>query len=303
MGRSSSSAVLLAWLPIAALAQAPGNSPARASTQTAPPEEITVIGTAPAGGSVPRDEVPGASRVLDSDDIKNSGRASVLDALDTRVGGVSLNEAQGNPWQPSLLFRGFEASPLAGNGRAFFQNVGKTRRQGIEAGAELRGQRWSAFLDYAFLDARFRTPLTLNSPENPAASPDGTINVSRGDHLPGIPAHSLKFGASVTITESWQIGLTGRAASGKYLFGDEANLTGKTKSYAVLNLNTAYDVTPNLQLFAIVNNVLNKEYETFGTFSPTSSVPITQAPAASNPRSLSPGAPRAVYVGARLRLP
>jgi outer membrane receptor protein involved in Fe transport len=195
----------------------------------------------------------------------------------------------------------FVSSPIVG--RAFFQNVGKTRRQGIEAGAELRGQRWAAFLDYAYLDATFRTPLTLNSPENPAASPDGTINVRPGDHLPGIPAHSLKFGATMFVTDTWQIGLTGRAASGKYLFGDEANQTAKTRSYAVFNLNTTYNVTPNLQFFAIVNNIFNNKYETFGTFSPTSEVPITQAPAATNPRSLSPGTPRAVYAGVRLLLP
>ncbi len=194
----------------------------------------------------------------------------------------------------------FVSSPIVG--RAFFQNVGATRRQGIEAGAELRGRRWAAFLDYAYTDATFRKALTLNSPENPAADADGTIGVRRGDRLPGIPAHSLKFGANVAVTESWRIGMTGRFASGRYLIGDEANLTRKTDPYVVFNFTTAYDVTPNIQVFALVTNLFNAKYETFGTFSPTAEVPLREAPNATNSRSLSPGMPRAVYVGGRLRL-
>jgi iron complex outermembrane recepter protein len=37
-----------------------------------------------------------------------------------------------------------------------------------------------------------------------------------------------------------------------------------------------------------VQNLLNVKYETFGTFSPTSLVPIAQAPGATLTRSLSP---------------
>jgi outer membrane receptor protein involved in Fe transport len=47
-------------------------------------------------------------------------------------------------------------------GRAFFRNIGETRRQGIEAGASIRTARWNAFLDYALLDATFQSALTLN---------------------------------------------------------------------------------------------------------------------------------------------
>jgi len=194
----------------------------------------------------------------------------------------------------------FVASPIVG--RAFFKNVGATRRQGIEAGVELRGKRWSAFLDYAYTDATFRSALTLNSPENPAANADGTIDVRRGNHLPGIPAHSLKFGANVAVTEAWRIGVTGRFASGRYLLGDEANLTRKTDPYVVFNLTTSYDLTPNIQVFGMINNIFNAKYETFGTFSPTSEMPLREVPGATNTRSLNPGSPRAFYGGVRVRL-
>jgi iron complex outermembrane recepter protein len=68
----------------------------------------------------------------------------------------------------------------------------------------------------------------------------------------------------------------------------------------VLNLTTRYQVTKNVQLFANLDNVTNTKYYTFGTFSPTSSVPIVQAPGASNPRSYSPAAPIAAYGGVRV---
>jgi hypothetical protein len=72
---------------------------------------------------------------------------------------------------------------------------------------------------------------------------------------------------------------TGVAASG---FGDEANLTPKTAAYFVLNLHTSYQLTTNLQLFGLIENAFNTTYYTFGTFSPTSSVPIVQVPGATN---------------------
>src|SRR5262249_8225369 len=54
-------------------------------------------------------------------------------------------------------------------GRGFFTNVGRTRRQGIEAGLSCRAEGWSAYLDYSLVDATFESALTLASPQNPAA--------------------------------------------------------------------------------------------------------------------------------------
>ena len=59
-------------------------------------------------------------------------------------------------------------------------------------------------------------------------------------------------------------------------------------------------MTPHIQLFAEVDNVTNTRYYTFGTFSPTSSVFLAQAPNATNPRSYSIAAPIAGYAGLRV---
>jgi hypothetical protein len=55
----------------------------------------------------------------------------------------------------------------------------------------------------------------------------------------------------------WTIGGTGIAASGQFLFGDEANLTPKIPLYSYLGLHTSYQLTNNLQLFSPKNLLAN----------------------------------------------
>lgn len=137
------------------------------------------------------------------------------------------------------------------------------------------------------------------SQNNPGADANGNILVQPGDRLPGIPNNLFKLGVDYKVTDAWTIGGTAIAAAGQFLFGDEANLTAPTPPYFVLNLHSSYQVTRNLQLFGLIENAFNATYYTYGTFSPTSSVPIIQAPGATNPRSYSPAAPIAVTVGVR----
>ena len=186
-------------------------------------------------------------------------------------------------------------------GLDYFQNAGRTRRQGLEAGVTWRDARLRAWANYAYTAATFQTALTLGSPLNPAADASGQIHVVPGDRLPGVPAHRFKFGASYAMTPAWTVGFSGVVSSGQYLFGDEANLTPKTNPYVVLNLDSHYRVTRGLEVFALVRNLLNARYETFGTFSPTSLVPAAQAPGATATRSLAPAPPVAAYAGVRLR--
>ena len=89
---------------------------ARAQDATIQLPAITVIGTTPLpGAEIPREKVPAANYVLSGEELRPNEVANVTDALETRIGGVNLNQAQGNPFQPNLTYRGFEASPLAGN--------------------------------------------------------------------------------------------------------------------------------------------------------------------------------------------
>jgi iron complex outermembrane recepter protein len=192
----------------------------------------------------------------------------------------------------------FVNSPI--QGRAFFQNVGTTLRQGVDVSAQLKTGRLLAWVAYSYIAATFQTGFTASSNNNPGADPNGNIQVQPGNHLPGIPANLGKLGVDYKVTDAWTVGGTGIAASGQYLFGDEANMNLKTQPYFVLNLHTSYQITKNLQFFGLIENAFNTKYYTFGTFSPTSSVFIAQAPGATNPRSYSPAAPIAGTVGIRV---
>jgi len=192
----------------------------------------------------------------------------------------------------------FVNSPI--QGRAFFQNVGTTLRQGTDVSLSLKTDRLLAWIAYSYIDATFQTGFTASSNNNPGADANGNIQVQPGNHLPGIPSNLWKLGVDYKVTDAWTVGGTGVAASGQFMFGDEANLTSKTPAYFVLNLHTSYQLTPNLQLFGLIENAFNTAYYTFGTFSPTSSVFIAQAPGAANPRSYSPAAPIAGTVGIRV---
>jgi iron complex outermembrane receptor protein len=185
-------------------------------------------------------------------------------------------------------------------GRGFFQNVGATRRQGFDAGFQFTDERWKAWFGYTYTNATFQSAFSESSPENPGADANGNIEVQPGNRLPGIPANLVKFGVQYKATDAWTVGATAVTASGQYLFGDEANLTKQLPGYFVLNLNTSYQITPNVQLFGLVQNVLDTKYYVYGTFSPTSSIAFIPAPGTTNPRSYNIAAPIGGFAGVRV---
>ena len=185
-------------------------------------------------------------------------------------------------------------------GLDYFTNAGTTRRQGIDANITFRQRGLRVLLGYSFVDATFQNTLVLDSPLNPGADANGQETVHPGNHLPGVPQHRFKAVVDYDVTSKWTVGAAGIVSSGQYLFGDEANLTPQTGAYFVLNLNTSYRITPHLEVFALVTNAFNARYETYGTFAPTTAVPIAEVPGASNPRDLSPAAPVSGYGGVRV---
>jgi iron complex outermembrane receptor protein len=95
------------------------------ATATAQPtEEIIVVGVVPLGAGVDRDTVPFPVQVGSAEDLKNSHAQSIADFLKQGFSSITLNDAQNNPLQPDLQYRGFSASPLLGlaQGLAVYQN-------------------------------------------------------------------------------------------------------------------------------------------------------------------------------------
>jgi outer membrane receptor protein involved in Fe transport len=216
-------------------------------------------------------------------------------------------------WQGNWLLSGYRttnsndiqyiASEI--RGRAYFQNIGSTRRQGVEASLKATHGGFAVGLSYAFTDATYRHDLELSSPANPEAEDGGTIDVVRGDRLPGIPRHSatltLDYRGRMNDRKGWSIGGDLIARSGQYLVGDEANLTPRVPGYIVANLRAGIDILPGVTLFGELLNAFNRKYATFGTFSEVDEIELEEAPGASDPRAYGPGAPRRWYAGLKAK--
>src|SRR5262249_107215 len=134
--------------------------------------------------------------------------------------------------------------------------------------------------------------------DNPLAV-DGLINVAPGNHIPSIPQHRFKAGAEYAVLDNWKVGANVVVASGQFLRGDESNLNPMLPGYWVMNLNTTYQYSKNVEFLGLVQNLFNKRYYTFGTFFDTSEVPFLGL---TDPRTLSPGMPLAAYAGVRVKL-
>jgi len=193
--------------------------------------------------------------------------------------------------------------------RGFFQNIGDTRRQGIEAGLSYRSGDWSAFLNYSYVAATFRSSLVVPSRSNPNQDDSGDIRVTPGDRLPGIPLHRLKLGIDYKILPSWNVGATLNVVGSVYSVGNESNQLAPIPGYAVANLYSAYRPLSRLEIFATINNLFDRKYATWGILSDPTGVGAPGIPpeaATNDPRVnnqfLSPAAPREAFAGVRLML-
>jgi iron complex outermembrane receptor protein len=186
------------------------------------------------------------------------------------------------------------ASPIIGH--EFFQNGGNTLRQGIEAVASYKWDRWTAYANFTSVDATFRNPLTLSSPFNPFANANGQIFVVPGDHLPAIPDFRFKTGAEYQITTPWKLGADLNVIGSQYLVGDASNQNPKIPAYWVVNLHSSYKVSEHIELFGLVQNLFDRRYYVSGTFFDIAEVPYLNL---TDPRTFVPGMPFAAYVGVR----
>ena len=185
-------------------------------------------------------------------------------------------------------------------GRGFFQNAGDTRRQGIEAGLSWRGADGLAVaVDYALIDATFRTEQRLPSPNNPFADADGAVRVERGDRIPGIPRHRLRFDAEWRPLPPWTVGGNVVANSSQYLRGDEGNQLKPLGGYATVNLRTSLRVGPGVEVYGLVRNLFDKRYASFGTLYDVGAAQALN-PGLSDPRAATPALPRTFFGGVRV---
>jgi iron complex outermembrane recepter protein len=193
--------------------------------------------------------------------------------------------------------------------QGFFQNIGDTRRQGLEAGLAYRSPRLDVYANYSLVQATFQSSFMVPSPSNPYQNALGDIQIQPGDYLPGIPEHRVKVGVDYKVVPQWTVGATLNYTSSSYYVGDEANLLAPIPGYTIVNLHTSYRPMRHVELFASVDNLFNRKYATWGILSdPTGigapGIPpngVTNGPGVDN-RFLSPAAPLEAFVGLRLTL-
>ena len=157
-----------------------------------------------------------------------------------------------------------------GRATGLFKNIDKTRRLGLEAALGNRGPRYQWSINYSYLEATFEDDFIVLSPNHPAAvdldgdGEDEELQVKSGDKIPGLPQHVLKVTAAYEVIKNFLFGAEWIINDGQYLRGDESNQLSRTPGYGIVNLRANYQLHPQVEIFARVDNVFDKEYITFG---------------------------------------
>ena len=87
-------------------------------------QTIEVTATAIPGTSIDIDKIPGNVQILNAGDLTRNGAANLTGALNSNLSSININDDLDDPFQPDILYRGFEASPVLGTpqGLAVYQN-------------------------------------------------------------------------------------------------------------------------------------------------------------------------------------
>lgn len=170
-----------------------------------------------------------------------------------------------------------------------FQNVGDTRRQGVELSArvgrgalELRGT-------YAYTAATFESEVVLATPRT------GGETVRRGSDLPLNPRHRFDLEGRLRALTWLTLSAGLRYTGSRYLSGDEANVAPKLAPYALLRAG-AEARWRSWTATARAENLLDTAHETFGTYAVNGRL---DPPAIE--RFLTPGLPLRFVVGMQWR--
>jgi outer membrane receptor protein involved in Fe transport len=204
----------------------------------------------------------------------------------------------------------------AANGMGYFDNVGQTRRMGLDLGltGDIDKFRWN--VGYSYLKATYESDLTLVNQVNSTSYVDvngnDVINVKKGDRLANLPDHALKIRMQYQVTPNWSVGTNINTFADVYARGNENNQhkansgvgyqgDGKISGYTVVNLDTRYKFgSTGWQVFAKAINIFDKEYASGGLLGESwINQSGTFAGEDSPSKLVMPGAPRAGWLGVR----
>jgi len=185
----------------------------------------------------------------------------------------------------------FIASTVTGG---YFQNIGATRRSGVELALQWSGATGlRAYANYGYTRATFETTATLATTRDTAGE-----TVTPGDRLPMVPDHRVNVGLAVPILHphgaatgvALLAGLDARYVGRQWLRGDEENVTRRLSDYTVADLSLTL-AWGDFELRGAVRNLFDRRVFTFGTFAENAT-----APGSPVQRWLTPALPRHVQV-------
>jgi outer membrane receptor protein involved in Fe transport len=154
-------------------------------------------------------------------------------------------------------------------------------------------------------------PAETNSTSVPdSGGVNDVITVKKGNRLANIPQHQLKLRLQYAVTPDWTVGSNVTAFSDRYMRGNENNShvatpgyydgNGKVAGYAIVNLDTRYNIGNGWSVFGKAINVFDTEYNNGGMMGETMFAANGTFDANGGPTGfLSPGAPRAGWLGVR----
>jgi iron complex outermembrane receptor protein len=187
----------------------------------------------------------------------------------------------------------------------FFQNVGRTRRQGLEAIARIASGRFAFTAQYSLLDATFRTPFVEHSPANAAADANGDIAVRPGERIALSPRQALRLRGEWT-KGPLSLAISALGVGPQYSRGNENNAdpAGRVPGHALAAVDASWQPARHWILFARIDNLLDARYTSFGILGVDyfrgagGAFSVAQA-AATN--FLSPAMPRTTWLGVEYR--
>lgn len=182
--------------------------------------------------------------------------------------------------------------------RGYFINVDETQRQGVEFSVGSTWEKLTYRLNYNYLNATYESTFTSFSPFNPQG-PDRLV--TPGDKIPGQPEHLVKLYADYALTDKARLGAEVISASSQYFRGDEANENEKIDGYVIANVYASYRFNDTFTASLRVNNVFDKDYETFGTYGEADEVLEDIYPDVEGAQFVGPAQPRMVSVNLKAR--
>ena len=265
---------------------------------------------------------PAAPCGLPNDFASDPGLAQVV-ARTAEVGLRGSLPGQRLTWSAEL-FRTVNSNDIqfvaTATNSGYFDNVGNTRRQGLDVALGGRQGPWSWQAAYSFVDATFSSSFAVSAAANSTADANGNILVRPGDRIPLTPRHTGRLVLDYQLAARWQLGASLVAASGAYLHGNENNAnqaggtngsgtyisgTGWIAGYAVVDLHATWQLADRTEIFARIDNVFDRQYVTTGFLTTSAFNPdgtfIPDPASWIHGNAVSPAAPLAFWAGVRLR--